>query len=77
MLYICIYIYREREKEKDIERDDGQSRTTVTTTRSDLSLETRVTWRDDRESFASSKGATDRKRALVYTHTHTHITYNT
>lgn len=27
---------------------------------------------DDGESFASSKGATDRKHAPVYTHTHTH-----
>jgi len=66
-----IYIVRERERE----RDDGQSTTTVATTRSDLSLETRVTWRDDGESFASSKGATDRKRAPVYTHTHTLHTY--
>lgn len=70
-MYIYIVRERERKREKDIERDDGQSTTTVATTRSDLSLETRVTWRDDGESFASSKGATDRKRAPVYTHTHT------
>jgi len=70
-----MYIYREREKKR--ERDDGQSRTTVAATRSDLSLETRVTWRDDGESFASSKGATDRKRAPVYIRTHTHTRYTT